>query len=65
MPHPTDQEMPTQIVPPPHNGFIVRALDGLETGLRRSNIKYDQRPGQLRMCIASLQMDQISVDPAT
>ena len=58
-------EVPTASIPPPHDGFIVRVLDGLEAELRRPHIKYDQCPGQLRMCIASLQMDQITVDPAT
>ena len=48
---------------PPVDSFLARAWEGLQKGLTRSNLNYDERPGQLRLCIAAIQMDKIAAEP--
>jgi hypothetical protein len=48
-----------------HDTFIIRNLEDLEAGLHRPHLDYHQRPGTLRMCLASMRMDHISADPST
>ena len=55
----------SQLPIPPHDRFISRTLEGLQDSIRRPYIDYAERPGILRMSIASMHLDQVAADPTT